>query len=732
MSGAPKINIRREPPSIRPVVGLPTTVWYVVCVTERGPVGVPTLVTGGGEYSRVFGNLLNTPYWGPLSLSRAFLGRGSKRFWINRIVHFTDPDDVTTATSAASTYTIKTAATAPTSGYTQGNITETFDLEPADTLRVVTDAVDSTATFNATAGLIENSIDEVFALNNAETLLVKIDGGAEQTITFLTGEFVAIGAATAEEVAAVISAKIVGASVSVTGGGKRVTITSDARGTGSGVNVTGGTGNGVLQFALGNVAGTGNVVDINAVTAAEVKTIVEAAVANVTVSTVTSFVRITRDATGAAATVQVHSASTADDEMGFDNATHPGTDGTAVDTLKVEANSDGTWGDDIDVQGAAATNGVATDFDLIIRYKDKEVERWNNMKCGTANVNDKQYCEIIVNGVSNYITLTDTAAVAAPPDTTEHALASGDSGLAGLVAADFTGTVALNSVFAVPDAVQNIWFPDRTTLTTIKKIATFCEAYRYDFPFDPIASNDKTTYVAALTAAGMIDFTEFAWYTYPWVKIANPDKSVFGQADTLTVPPSGGDVAAMITQDSKKGGVHEAPRGTENGLQTDVIGLEYDEVNDINVRGFLCSNRANVIHKSQSGFYFICNTDTLKITDSFPSIGESRGTLYIEKVLKKNLEWITDRNITAKIYREIYSQIKLFLVGEMHDGAFFYDDDADKAFSIDIGASINPASERYKGSINIKIALAKANPVKNVFITISKDVRAIAAEILGA
>lgn len=91
-----------------------------------------------------------------------------------------------------------------------------------------------------TAGNPEN-----YALANGETLTVKVDGqSAEQTVTFETGDFVSIGAATAEEVAAVISADLV--SPPATGGGTTApTITSDSSGT---IEVTGGTANGALGF----------------------------------------------------------------------------------------------------------------------------------------------------------------------------------------------------------------------------------------------------------------------------------------------------------------------------------------------------------------------------------------------------------------------------------------------------------------------------------------------------
>jgi len=100
---------------------------------------------------------------------------------------------------------------------------------------------------------------ELFALSNGETLTVKVDGqSAEQTVTFLSGDFADIGNATALEVAAVLSTQL--ASPSATGGtaAGAVTITSDSGGT---IEVTGGTANAALGFPTSfTPAGTSNVI----------------------------------------------------------------------------------------------------------------------------------------------------------------------------------------------------------------------------------------------------------------------------------------------------------------------------------------------------------------------------------------------------------------------------------------------------------------------------------------
>jgi len=86
---------------------------------------------------------------------------------------------------------------------------------------------------------VKNGTAETYAMTNLNTLLVKVDGGAVQTVTFLTADFAVIGAALAAEVATRISTDLAGASAIDAGG--FVLIISDLDGTGSAIEVTAGT-----------------------------------------------------------------------------------------------------------------------------------------------------------------------------------------------------------------------------------------------------------------------------------------------------------------------------------------------------------------------------------------------------------------------------------------------------------------------------------------------------------
>jgi hypothetical protein len=79
-----------------------------------------------------------------------------------------------------------------------------------------------------------------FVLANGQTLILNIDNGSNQTITFVTGDFVDITKARAQEVVDVINANIVGG-YAINTGRESIAIYSNGRGRRSRVEVVGGT-----------------------------------------------------------------------------------------------------------------------------------------------------------------------------------------------------------------------------------------------------------------------------------------------------------------------------------------------------------------------------------------------------------------------------------------------------------------------------------------------------------
>ena len=736
---ASKVVIVEEEPRIRNVPALPTAVAGAVGITERGPVGQAVLVTSFEEFVETFGGF--TPNSDLALAVQAFFQNGGQTMWVVRTVHYTDINTAASKTSSAATGTIPTAALAPAPGSVLGTVTAPFDLEPGDTLIVAVDGgAPSTATFTATAAARQSGNAEPFALADGQTLTVRIDGGAVQTITFLASEFGAIGAATAAEVAAVINAKIAGASATVTGAGARVTITSDRRGTSSSVEVTGGTANGALGFPLGAATGTGNVAHIDSVTPAEVKALVEAAVTGVTVTSDADRVRITSNTLGPTSSVQVQAASTADDELGLDNAAHAGNAAGSLATLRVDGKWDGAYANDIRVLIAPATSGAADEFNLTVEDNGLVIEIFPNLTMDDSKPNHVEAAINHRDRGSNLIRVTDLQALASPPNDRPangaFTLAGGSDGLAGLDDNDFIGSPAEKTGMHALDVVQDVSIlivPGRATAAVHNAMISYCEVTRDKACFailDPPAGQTApgiVTYVEA--TAGLLNLSEFAAIYWPRVRIVNPSKTVFGNVADLTVPPSGHVAGVYARVDSSRpGGVYIPPAGIENGRLFGVIGFETDAVLEEAKRDLVFPKNINPLTTFPGAPRHIDGARTLKGDGNFPTVAERRGVIFIEQSLKLGLLFAKHQNNTPALRATLARTATAFLLIQLKNGAFA-SSDPKKAFFVDFGDALNPPSVVFSRQVIGRIGLATAKPAEFIVLRFSQDTRALDEEL---
>jgi len=85
-------------------------------ITERGPVGVPVLITSFAQFRRIFGGYIPNSH-----LAYAvdgFFKKVKGRCYVVRVVHYTDITDATTAAAASSLTTLndRDATPVPTLG----------------------------------------------------------------------------------------------------------------------------------------------------------------------------------------------------------------------------------------------------------------------------------------------------------------------------------------------------------------------------------------------------------------------------------------------------------------------------------------------------------------------------------------------------------------------------------------------------------------------------------------
>ena len=733
-----KVVVVEEEPRVRSISSVPTAVAGFVGIAQRGPIGVATLVTSFEEYVRIYGG-----YTADSDMTLAVQGyfeNGGSQAYIVRTVHYTDITSAATKTSAAGTLSLLSAVGAPSLGTVLGTEVGPFGFQPGGTLIINIDAAgDATATFDAAQATITSANTEAFALSDLMTLTVKIDGEATaQTITFNTAEFSAIGAATALEVAAVINAELVGANATVSAGA--VVITSDVFGTDSGVEVTGGTSNAVLGFSTTPVAGTGDVGDTTAVTVAEIKTVVEADVANSTVSDESGQVRITSAGTpGPTSIVAVNATSTLDDELGLDNATHAGDTGAASATLVVNGKTDGAYSGTLKPQIAAPTSGASDEFNLYVVDDGLIVETWPNVSMDSTHA---RYVETIINaasGGSSLIAVVDQASTAADPRPAVGLfgpLAGGDDGLTSLDDNDFVGSSAGPTGTRALDSVQELTLllvPGRATSAVHNAMITYCESTRdkavfavLDPPEDQSAS-EMDTYVS--TTAQLVNISEFGAIYWPRVEILNPSASVFGTDANIVVPPSGHVAGSYARTDaSSPGGIYRAPAGIETGRLFGVLGLETTDATDEGKLDLLYPKRVNPITTLPGLPIYIDGSRTLKGGGNFPSVPERRGVIFIEQSLKRGLQFLKHQPNTEATRAIANRTVTLFLINQMRNGAFA-SNDPKTAFFVDTSKAVNPPSVIFANQMVIRIGLATAKPAEWIILKVSQDTRALEEEL---
>lgn len=728
-----KTVIQEEPPSIRHIEGVQTAVPGFVGVTERGPFGA-TEVTAD-TYRAIFGGY--TPNGDVHQALDGYFQNGGAIAHVSRVVHLTDAADPATKTSASASRTVQSAASAPSAGRVASTIAGPWVGQPGQTVVLAIDGgAAQTATIAATAASRDSAGTWPVTLVDGQTLTVAIDGGAAQSVVFATSNFVDISAATEAEVAAVLNAGLVGALASVVSG--QVRIASDRKGTGSGVNVTGGSSNAALLFTTGNVAGTGNVSNVASITATELAAIVNAGSAGCTASVVGTGVEVVSDTTGGASSVQVTGASTFT-AAGFDHAVHTGLTGSPVDTVTISGKTDGSYANALTVVVANATSGAAASFNLLVQRDGLTVETWPNL---TMDSSSARYAPSVLNHAtagSNLIAFDDLeAAIAARrPANGSYTMTGGSDGLVGLTDADFIGGVTGNrrSGMHALDLVQDLSLlavPGRATAAVHNAMIAYCSVYRLGAVFavlDPpagLSATEIVTYVSE--TAALEELSELGAIYWPRVLVANPDKAVFGPEETIVVPPSGhvcGDYAR--TDGARQGGVYDAPAGVERGILLGVLGFETDEVKDEEKRDLVYPHRINPITTSRGRARYIDGSYTLKSSGNWPTIPERRGVIFIEQSIKQGLEYVRHSNNNEALRAGCSRTVVNFLTAQLKVQAFRYNDPA-KAFWVDFGAGLNTPSQQFGGKLLGRVGLATAKPVQWVVLSFTQDTRDLAGD----
>ena len=555
----------------------PTALGAMALVTERGPIGEARRVENWPEFQRLYGDHV-TGYIGTYAAKRAL--EGGCALFISRVVHYTDITDGSTKQSAAAAVTVADRSTTLGSGRSTGTGAFPYRLANGDTLVVSIDGGgDLTATFAGFARRLTGSGGTHSAVTAGVALVLTVNG-INRTVAFAGTEN------SATLFALAINAGIPGVYADVSSGNVR--ITTDKQGTGAALVVHASSDAAVLTslgFTSGQVAGSlgsSNVADIEAVTASEFSSVVETAVTGSTAGADSSgrpFIQ--SDATGPSSTVIVRAGSTADDEFGFDNVSHAGSAGSAVNTLTFTAASDGTWAHAYRIVVDAPSGDTATRFRIRVTLAatGETIETHDNLSMTST---DPRYVVNVLRDESLYFRATDLASVTAAPANRPAAAtytpASGANGLGSLAYADYLGATETATGFyafrnladfrlvSAPGITDHDFHVAATAwaaaLTECRYIGTI--PYAITTVANAKAFRRRESPYATGTA---IDSSYGVLYA-GWHKVRDPRTRM-----ELWLPAEG-EVYAALGAATKDGGVWLAPAGEAHGkLSSEVLEL---------------------------------------------------------------------------------------------------------------------------------------------------------------
>ncbi|MDC0714246.1 phage tail sheath protein [Stigmatella sp. ncwal1] len=431
-----KVVAEEEEPQVRSIPSEPTCVVGAVGLTERGPIGQAVLCTSFEEYQATFGSF--TPDSDLALAAMGFFENGGSRLWVVRTVHYevaTNPESHTATRAAAAL----TTGGGPTPAVVRGTLRPPFTLGDGQCLGVSVnggEAVD--VIFSGAAGSVSAGHPGPYALTAGHSLRVRVDDGRDVFIPFNSEDFDDMAQATAQEVAAVLNAGLVGGRATVEDGVLR--IASDTQGASSRLEVGDEVATTVFGFPLGPQVGSGNVQNLRAVELAEVRALVEAAVVGVRVAPSSlGALQLRTQATGPSASLRVQ--GDAGSGLGLDALLHTGDASGATDVLYLEAKDEGAYANRLEVEVRPSSNGLPDTFDVLILEDGTYRESFPNLSSAEGNA---RYVERVLNDERTGSSHVRASMVhpAVLPDVQTVALLGGADGLVGLSDADFIGSEA--------------------------------------------------------------------------------------------------------------------------------------------------------------------------------------------------------------------------------------------------------------------------------------------------
>jgi phage tail sheath protein FI len=427
----------------------------------------------------------------------------------------------------------------------------------------------------------------------------------------------------------------------------------------------------------------------------------------------------------------IHDRSTATAAKASGVASPPG--GSAV--LRFEAIDAGAFGNTLEVRLRTASNGDADRFDLQVFEDGTFRELYTNLSADSAQPRFVVSALSAPRLASNFVRASVVDGTSGPAGVSAT-LSGGNDGLTNLDDSDFIGSDGAKTGLHALDTVQDLSLlivPGRATPVIHHAMLNYCGTDRDGLVFailDPPASMTAAAIVQYVADHAKLEGeSEHGALYWPRVKVLNPQKSVFGPSEQVVAPPSGIIAGVFARTDAAKpGGVYDSPAGVEAGRMIGVFGFETEETREEKKRDLVFPHRVNPLTTGPGFPCFIDGARTLKADGNFPYVGERRGVSFIERSLRRGLQFARHRSNTESLRAQVRRTIAAFLLTQMNNGAFRSREPA-KAFFVDVSDALNPPAVVFAGQLVVRVGLATNKPAEFVILRISQDTRAIEATL---
>lgn len=346
----------------------------------------------------------------------------------------------------------------------------------------------------------------------------------------------------------------------------------------------------------------------------------------------------------------------------------------AMDTLKVRAADEGTWGDRLSVQVEDGSLDPTVAFNLVVRHKGEVVEVFKDLSMDEAAPN---HVELVVNERSDFITVEDLGTASGLPLDRPvigvFDLSEGNDGLTGLDDADYSGDPSQHTgfyAFDEIDALNLIMVPGVTTAEVIHAGVTYAEN-RQDLMLlaeapihlEPLEAVDFRK-GQGMYSHGAFNSSYAALY-YPWIEINDP---VTGRRKL--VPPSGA-VAGCYARSDKKTHVWYAPAGIDRGRVFNALSLGYKTSRG--ERDVLYPEGVNVIASFPDSGINIWGQKTLQSQPSaLDRVNVRRLMMFIEEAIAESSRFVVFEPNNPQTWRALIRLINPFMQ-DIKDKGGLYD-----------------------------------------------------------